>query len=148
MLKSKMTMAPWLMNLGVIYYEQCTRDKTKFKRMSEWWLVDVNDVVCQLPAPKEEKISTNRMLYTFQLPQLLCTLCVCENKSRSCVVFCFAFGLYRTLQNVTRRSSDMLCTAVILMDIMKADMTCFLNSMVLLSGLCVLLHSILFKLRG
>ena len=52
--------------IGVIYYEQCTRDKTKFKRMSEWWLVDVNDVVCQLPA--EEKISTNCMLYTFQLP--------------------------------------------------------------------------------
>ena len=54
--------------LGVIYYEQCTRDKTKFKRMSEWWLVDINDVVCQLPAPKEEKLSTNCMLYTFQLP--------------------------------------------------------------------------------
>ena len=54
--------------IGVVYYEQCTRDKTKFKRMSEWWLVDVNDVVCQLPAPKEKKNSTNRMLYSFQLP--------------------------------------------------------------------------------
>ena len=63
-------------------------------------------------------------------------------------MFCFAFGLYRTLQNVTGRSSDMLCIVVILTDIMEVDMTCFLNSMVLFSGLCVLLYSILFKLRG
>ena len=59
-------------------------------------------------------------------------------------MFCFAFGLYRTLQNVTGRSSDMLCTVVILTDIMEADMTCFLNSMVFFLDCvfyCILFYS-------
>ena len=139
-------MAPWLMKLELYITSNVPETKQSLKGcqsgglwMSMMWFAN-----CQ--HQKRKKI-----------PQIACcTHFSCHNfyalyvyvKISQGVVFCFAFGLYRILQNVTGRSSDMLCTVFILTDIMEADMTCFLTSMVLLSGLCVLLYSILFKLRG
>ena len=49
--------------LGVIYFEPCMRDTSKYKKMMTWWLVDVDDVLSKLQNPKVEKIS-GRGLYT------------------------------------------------------------------------------------
>lgn len=54
-----------LYELGVIYYERCTRDKKKFKKMTSWWLVETSDVLCNIPQPAVEKVSGKRFLYSF-----------------------------------------------------------------------------------
>ena len=51
--------------LGVIYYEKCSRKKTKFKKMPQWWLVEMSDVVCSMPQPNVEKVSGKCVLYSF-----------------------------------------------------------------------------------
>ena len=61
--------------LGVIYFECCTRDKSKLKKMSQWWLVDVASVIHILKPPTVEKVSGKHFLYTFDLGE-----CSDENK--------------------------------------------------------------------
>ena len=67
--KNKKKDGTLIYKLGVIYFDSCTRDKTKFKKMSEWWLIDVGDVVCRLEPPVVEKISGQRVMYTFNLEE-------------------------------------------------------------------------------
>ena len=54
-----------LYELGVIYYERCTWDKNKYKKMTSWWLVDTSDVLCNMPQPAVEKVSGKWLLYSF-----------------------------------------------------------------------------------
>ena len=50
---------------GVIYYDKCTRNKTKFKKNTEWWLVDMSEIICNMPQPTIEKVSGKHVLYSF-----------------------------------------------------------------------------------
>ena len=53
--------------LGVIYFEPCMRDTSKYKKMMTWWLVDIDDVLSKLQNPTVEKISGKGILYSFNL---------------------------------------------------------------------------------
>ena len=41
--------------LGVIYYDKCTHNKTKFKKNTNWWLVDMSEIICNMPQPTIKK---------------------------------------------------------------------------------------------
>ena len=64
-LKNKRKDGTLVHELGVIYYERFSHYKTKFKKMSQWWLVDKFDVVCSMPQSSVEKVSGKHVLYSF-----------------------------------------------------------------------------------
>ena len=66
-MKNKKEDGTFIYKLGVIYFESCTWDKTKFKKMESWWLADIVDVVHHIDPPVVEKISGKHVLYSFNL---------------------------------------------------------------------------------
>ena len=57
--------------LGIFFYECCTRNKSTFKiKDDDWWYIQEFEVVCRLAKPTEEKLSGNTrfsFLMIFQL---------------------------------------------------------------------------------
>ena len=52
--------------LGVVFFMQCTRNKSQFKKGEECWLVDTADFVKMLDKPKEEKVTGRHWTYYFK----------------------------------------------------------------------------------
>ena len=52
--------------LGVIYFTP-QRNKEKFKKMEDWWLLDVADVIWKIKPPTQECVTGKRFLYKFEL---------------------------------------------------------------------------------
>ena len=52
--------------LGIFFYEHCTRNKSAFKiKDDEWWYVQEFEVVCRMAKPKEEKLSGKHKIFFF-----------------------------------------------------------------------------------
>ena len=50
----------------VVFFTQCTRNKSQFKKGEEWWLMDTGDFIKPLENPKEEKVTGQRWTYYFK----------------------------------------------------------------------------------
>ena len=50
--------------LGVIYFTP-QRNKEKFKKMEDWWLLDIVDVIWKIKPPTQEHVTGKRFLYKF-----------------------------------------------------------------------------------
>ena len=50
--------------LGVIYFMP-QRNKEKYKKMEDWWLLEIGDVIRKISPPTEERFSGKRIFYKF-----------------------------------------------------------------------------------
>ena len=52
--------------LGVFFYEQCSRNTMAYKKKDDkWWYVQESEVIKNLGQPKEEKLSGKRKVFYF-----------------------------------------------------------------------------------
>ena len=52
--------------LGVIYFTP-QRNKEKYKKMDDWWLLDMTDIIWKIKHPVEERVSGKRCVFKFEL---------------------------------------------------------------------------------
>ena len=50
--------------LGVIYFMP-QQNKVKYKKMEDWWLHELGDIIHKISPPTEEHISGKRIFYKF-----------------------------------------------------------------------------------
>ena len=59
-------MAPYHGNWLSFTMNVVLENKCAFKKQDEWWMVDVNDIVCTLKPPNKEKVSGTRSIFFFE----------------------------------------------------------------------------------
>ena len=52
--------------LGVIYFTP-QRNKEKYRKMDDWWLLDMTDIIRKIKRPVEERVSGKRCVFKFKL---------------------------------------------------------------------------------
>ena len=52
--------------LGVIYFTP-QRNKEKYTKMDDWWLLDMTDIIRKIKRPVEERVSGKRCVFKFEI---------------------------------------------------------------------------------
>ena len=52
--------------LGMIYFTP-QRNKEKYTKMDDWWLLDMMDIIQKIKHPVEERVSGKRCVFKFEL---------------------------------------------------------------------------------